>query len=133
VTTGSPIERNNELLETVLPLTSEDKARFAYFGVNAKILPPLRILNPQNVVIGDYTAVALGSDGVLHPCWTDFRGSPGVTAPNQDAYTHKRSHFCNCSPTIPPVATASTLRPRRAGRPTVDRIDTDARINIACI
>jgi acetyltransferase-like isoleucine patch superfamily enzyme len=60
MTTGSPIERNNELLETALPLTSEDKARFAYFGVNAKILPPLRILNPQNVVIGDYTAVREG-------------------------------------------------------------------------
>jgi hypothetical protein len=41
----------------------------------------------QGVFIGDYTAVALGSDGVLHPCWTDFRGEPGVTAPNQDAYT----------------------------------------------
>lgn len=41
----------------------------------------------QGVFIGDYTAVALGSDGVLHPCWTDFRGNPGVTSPNQDAYT----------------------------------------------
>jgi hypothetical protein len=41
----------------------------------------------QGVFIGDYTAVALGADHVLHPCWTDFRGSPGVTAPNQDAYT----------------------------------------------
>jgi hypothetical protein len=41
----------------------------------------------QGVFIGDYTAVAMGSDGVLHPCWTDFRGNPGVTAPNQDAYT----------------------------------------------
>jgi hypothetical protein len=41
----------------------------------------------QGVFIGDYTAVALGSDGVLHPCWTDFRGNPGVTAPNQDAYS----------------------------------------------
>ena len=41
----------------------------------------------QGVFIGDYTAVALGSDGVLHPCWTDFRGQPGVTSPNQDAYT----------------------------------------------
>ncbi len=41
----------------------------------------------QGVFIGDYTAVALGSDGVLHPCWTDFRGNPGVTPPNQDAYT----------------------------------------------
>ena len=34
-----------------------------------------------------YTAVAMGWDGVLHPCWTDFRGKPGVTSPNQDAYT----------------------------------------------
>ncbi len=41
----------------------------------------------QGVFIGDYTAVALGSDGVLHPSWTDFRGLPGVTSPNQDAYT----------------------------------------------
>jgi hypothetical protein len=41
----------------------------------------------QGVFIGDYTAVALGSDLVLHPCWTDFRGDPGVTAPNQDAYS----------------------------------------------
>jgi hypothetical protein len=41
----------------------------------------------QGVFIGDYTAVAMGSDGVLHPCWTDFRGSPGVTGPNQDAYS----------------------------------------------
>ncbi len=41
----------------------------------------------QGVFIGDYSATALGSDLVLHPCWTDFRGKPGVTAPNQDAYT----------------------------------------------
>ena len=41
----------------------------------------------QGEFIGDYTAVAMGSNGVFHPCWTDFRGNPGVTAPNQDAYT----------------------------------------------
>ena len=41
----------------------------------------------QGVFIGDYTAVAMGTDGVMHPCWTDFRGQPGVTSPNQDAYT----------------------------------------------
>jgi hypothetical protein len=41
----------------------------------------------QGVFIGDYTAAAMGFDGVLHPCWTDFRGRPGVTSPNQDAYT----------------------------------------------
>jgi hypothetical protein len=41
----------------------------------------------QGLFIGDYTALALGSDGVLHPDWTDFRGNPGTTTPNQDAYT----------------------------------------------
>jgi len=56
----SPITRDNDLLETSRPLTSEQKARFAYFGVNAKVLPPLRILNPQNVTIGDYTAIREG-------------------------------------------------------------------------
>jgi len=34
--------------------------------------------------IGDYSQVAVGSDGVAHAAWTDFRGNPGVTAPNQD-------------------------------------------------
>ena len=37
--------------------------------------------------IGDYTGVALGSDNVAHPLWTDFRGNPGITSPNQDAVT----------------------------------------------
>jgi len=60
VSSGSPIARDNDLLETALPLTSDQKARFAYFGVNAKILPPLRILNPGNVVIGDHTAIREG-------------------------------------------------------------------------
>jgi hypothetical protein len=41
----------------------------------------------QGVFIGDYTAVAVGIDGVFHPSWTDFRGNPGTTLPNQDAYT----------------------------------------------
>jgi hypothetical protein len=41
----------------------------------------------QGTFIGDYTGVVLGSDLRLHPAWTDFRGRPGTTAPNQDAYT----------------------------------------------
>ena len=57
----SPIENANQLLEKTTPLTSEDKALFGYFGVNAKILPPLRILNPQNVFIGDVTSIREGS------------------------------------------------------------------------
>jgi hypothetical protein len=41
----------------------------------------------QGVFIGDYTGIAMGWDFVIHPCWVDFRGKPGVTTPNQDAYT----------------------------------------------
>jgi len=39
--------------------------------------------------IGDYTQIALGSDGWAHPVWTDFRGNPnaGGNTANQDAYT----------------------------------------------
>lgn len=60
--------------------TSNPQIQFVAVGaVTRKIL--------QGVFIGDYTAVALGADHVLHPSWTDFRGNPGVTAPNQDAYT----------------------------------------------
>lgn len=41
--------------------------------------------------IGDYTGVAVGSDNVAHPFWTDFRGNPGITSPNQDAVTARIS------------------------------------------
>jgi acetyltransferase-like isoleucine patch superfamily enzyme len=57
---NTPIESGNVLLEKQTPLTAEDKKLFAYFGVDAKILPPFRILNPQNIVIGDVTAIREG-------------------------------------------------------------------------
>ncbi len=38
----------------------------------------------QGVFIGDYSAIAMGVDFVAHPCWTDFRGNPATTDPNQD-------------------------------------------------
>lgn len=60
MSTTTPIEAENILLEGDRPLTAEDKARFAYFGVNAKILPPYRILNPQNIVVGDRVAIREG-------------------------------------------------------------------------
>ncbi|GIH17623.1 sialidase family protein [Rugosimonospora africana] len=41
----------------------------------------------QGVFIGDYSALAMGIDFVAHPCWTDFRGNPGTTDPNQDVYS----------------------------------------------
>lgn len=34
--------------------------------------------------IGDYTGVAVNSIGKAHAAWTDFRGRPGTTTPNQD-------------------------------------------------
>ena len=61
MTTTTPIESKNVLLETSEALTSEQKTMFAYFGVNAKILPPLRILNPQRIRIGDFTSIREGS------------------------------------------------------------------------
>ena len=41
----------------------------------------------QGEFIGDHTAVAMGTDLMFHPSWTDFRGNPGLDVPNQDAYT----------------------------------------------
>jgi hypothetical protein len=41
----------------------------------------------QGTFIGDYTAMAIGSDLRIHPTWTDFRGKPGTTLPNQDVVT----------------------------------------------
>lgn len=34
--------------------------------------------------IGDYTGVAVDTAGGAHTVWTDFRGNPGTTTPNQD-------------------------------------------------
>ncbi len=34
--------------------------------------------------IGDYTGTAVAADGTIYTVWTDFRGNPGVTTPNQD-------------------------------------------------
>jgi acetyltransferase-like isoleucine patch superfamily enzyme len=56
----APIERANVLLEKTTPLTNEEKDLFAYFGVDAKVLPPLRVLNPQFISIGDVTSIRDG-------------------------------------------------------------------------
>ena len=56
----TPIENANVLLEGSMPLTKEDKKLFRYFGENAKILPPYRILNPQRISIGDRSAIREG-------------------------------------------------------------------------
>jgi hypothetical protein len=61
--------------------TQSSDPRVQFIGIS----PEGRVL--QGVFIGDYTGVSMGADKVLHPAWTDFRGKPGVTTPNQDAYT----------------------------------------------
>jgi len=70
----------NANLTRITTQTSNPQVQFVSVGA-----VPGQVL--QGVFIGDYTAVAMGSDLVFHPCWTDFRGKPGVTLPNQDAYT----------------------------------------------
>jgi hypothetical protein len=47
----------------------------------------------QGEFIGDYTAVAMGLDFKVHPCWIDFRGNPALNTPNQDVYTQSLSAF----------------------------------------
>lgn len=53
----SPIENKNILIAKNEELTPEEMRQFAYFGVGAKIKPPLRILNPQRIRIGDRTSI----------------------------------------------------------------------------
>jgi acetyltransferase-like isoleucine patch superfamily enzyme len=53
----SPIERKNVLLNKTTPLTKKEKALFGYFGVDAKIKPPFRILNPHRIQVGDRTSI----------------------------------------------------------------------------
>ncbi len=49
------------LLEKKVPLTKKEKDLFGYFGTDAKIAPPFRILNPQNIYIGDKTSIREGA------------------------------------------------------------------------
>lgn len=50
-------EEANVLLQTNSELTNEQKAMFAYFGEGAKIRPPVRILNPHRIHIGDRVSI----------------------------------------------------------------------------
>lgn len=71
---------NHSPMRRLTTQTSDPQVQFVGTGaVSGKTL--------QGEFIGDYTAVTLGSDFRLHPFWTDFRGDPGTTLPNQDGYT----------------------------------------------
>ena len=66
------VSKKDTLLEKNEPLTNEDKALFKYFGVNAKIRPPFRILNPERIYIGDN--VSIREEAYLH-CYQDLSGN----------------------------------------------------------
>ena len=63
--------------QRVTTVTEDPRVQFVGIGaVSGAVL--------QGVFIGDYSAVAMGSDLVMHPVWTDFRGSVGTNTHNQD-------------------------------------------------
>ena len=74
---------------TVVARSTDHGRTFSHSIVDTNLENPDETL--PGVFIGDYSAIAVGADLRLHPCWTDFRGRPGATAPNQDAYTQSIS------------------------------------------
>jgi hypothetical protein len=76
--TGGQIGRAPQ--QRITTVSEDPGVQFVGIGaVTGKVL--------QGTFIGDYSAVAMGIDLVMHPVWTDFRGSVGTNTPNQDAYT----------------------------------------------
>ena len=73
------------LIEKDTELTSEEKKMFAYFGENAKIRPPYRILNPHRISIGDRTSIREGA--YIH-AYQDLRK-------NMDYIDYKYKHEFN--------------------------------------
>ncbi len=76
-TPGRPV--TSATIHRVTSQSSDPRIQFPVIGADGRVL--------QGGFIGDYTGVSMGSDRRLHPAWTDFRGNPGTTTPNQDAYT----------------------------------------------
>ena len=75
----TPREHHGSRIHRITTQSQNPQGQFPFQDADGNVF--------QGVFIGDYSATALGADLRLHPCWTDFRGKPGVTAPNQDAYT----------------------------------------------
>jgi len=72
-------------LKRITTQTANPQIQFTAAGADGNLV--------QGVFIGDYTSIAIGTDFRIHPCWTDFRGRPGTTAPNQDVYSQSISVF----------------------------------------
>lgn len=77
---GSGDRVGDASIRRITTQTSDPRVEFPAIGAQSgKVL--------QGVFIGDYSAIDIGSDFRIHPSWTDFRGSPGRTLPNQDVNT----------------------------------------------
>ena len=74
------VSAGSAALQRLTTETSDPRIQFTSVGLVTHNLL-------SGVFIGDYTGMAVGSDGVAHSMWTDFRGNPGTTKPNQDAVT----------------------------------------------
>jgi hypothetical protein len=76
--TGGQIGRAPQ--QRITTVSEDPGVQFVSIGaVTGKVL--------QGTFIGDYSAVAMGLDLVMHPVWTDFRGKVGTNTPNQDVYS----------------------------------------------
>jgi hypothetical protein len=79
-TAGTDGQIGSAAQQRLTTATEDPNVQFVGIGfVSGKVL--------QGEFIGDYSAVAMGSDLVVHPVWTDFRGNVGTNTPNQDAYS----------------------------------------------
>lgn len=101
ITSAAPIchVRTNDNPGGVIPPSPSPRsvcmdyaARRSTDGFTAQVRLSTESSNPfvqfaNGAFIGDYTQVALGTDGVAHAAWTDFRGNPGVTSANQEVMT----------------------------------------------
>ncbi|MES2394531.1 MAG: hypothetical protein V4549_00925 [Bacteroidota bacterium] len=66
------VNENDILIEKNSPLSKKEKSLFLYFGTNAKIRPPFRILNPHRIYIGDQ--VSIREESYLH-AYHDLTGN----------------------------------------------------------
>jgi len=77
---GRGITATDTPIRRITTQTSDPRIQFPLIGqVSGQVL--------QGGFIGDYTGLAIGADFRIHPSWTDFRGNPGTTDPNQDVIT----------------------------------------------
>lgn len=97
ITSGAPIcnVQTNPVASGITPVSSprsvcvDYAAKTSSDAFGAQLRLSTESSNPfiqfaDGGFIGDYSQVALGTDGIAHAAWTDFRGNPGVTTANQD-------------------------------------------------